>query len=42
MNDAGYPSYSSIELASSGFEFETRKLRQWILDRVTWLSNEWK
>jgi hypothetical protein len=42
MNDAGYPFYSSIELASSGFEFETRKLRQWILDRVTWLSNEWK
>jgi uncharacterized repeat protein (TIGR02543 family) len=42
MNDAGYPFYASRELASSGFEFETRKLRQWILDRITWLSNEWK
>ena len=42
MNDAGYPSYASRDLATAGFEFETKKLRQWILDRITWLNNEWK
>lgn len=42
MNDAGYPFYSSRESASLGFESETKRLRQWILDRITWLNNEWK
>src|SRR5690554_505978 len=40
--ESTYLRYTSLDAATTGWVNETNKLKQWILDRINWLKNEWK
>ncbi len=40
--ESAYLRYTSLDAATTGWVNETNKLKQWILDRINWLKNEWK
>src|SRR5690554_786575 len=41
QGESAYTIYANKDAAIAGWSFETKKLRQWLLDRINWLNTEW-